>query len=64
MLENNEIINAYVEYDVIFVGQLGAVVCNILNNINSNNYKYLVINDSKNIMEPSLLPLQSPIINI
>lgn len=64
MLENNEIVNSFVEYDVIFVGQLGAVVCNILINISSNRYKYLVINDSKIITEPSLLPLQSPIINI
>jgi|688.fasta_scaffold360051_1 hypothetical protein len=34
MLENNEKGTYGMQYDVIFVGQLGAVVCNILSNLN------------------------------
>lgn len=59
MSENNDLSAKHMDYDVIFVGQLGAVVCSMLLKSSSQSHKCLVINNSHVLKEPALLPAQS-----
>lgn len=54
----------YIEYDAIFVGQLGAVACSMFLKSNNQPYKCLVINNTQVLKEPALLPIQSSTIEI
>lgn len=64
MSENNDLTVKYIDYDVIFVGQLGAVVCSMLLKSSGQSYKCLVINNSQVLKEPALLPAQSSSLEI
>jgi hypothetical protein len=64
MRDNEESACDFVEYDIIFIGQLGAVVCNILVNSSPCAFKCLVVNNSKTVNEPSLLPVQNSTVTI
>lgn len=55
---------APIDYDVIFIGPLAAVVCNLLQKLSSQQFKYLIISDKKSIICSSLLPSHNPVINI
>ena len=51
-------------YDVIFVGQLGAVVASLIVKQINFSFKFLVINNTKVIVEPSLSSVNNEKISI
>lgn len=53
-----------IDYDAIFIGQLGTIVANIVVNYGLTPYKFLIINGCKEVIEPALLPVLSPIVQI
>ena len=64
MAENYGLISKPVVYDVIFIGEVGSIIANLFFKITGNKFKCLVINNTKSILEPTLLPSHSPYISI
>ena len=62
MAENYGLISKPVVYDVIFIGELGSVIANLFIKLSNSRFKCLVINNTKSIYEPSLLPTENPLI--
>ena len=55
---------AAVDYDIIFIGQLGAVVASMLKRYSEAPIKGLLLINRTMMVEPSLLPTHSPVVTL